>query len=147
MLWASLHLTCLQYLSSLPLTLLEFVINLSNSDFLEAAFTFSEFKCCLQNGFLTLEKYFLATFSGIRVVTPKLLSENVKIALIFKVAQITNQAGKLKKPAGISMKVLQHQNFCEKQQVFNKPAFTNQIMSQQNIPRSPKSLTRLLGSA
>lgn len=146
MLRASLHLTCLQYLSSLPLTLLEFVINLSNSDFLEAAFTFSEFKC-LQNGFLTLEKYFLATFSGIRVVTPKLLSENVKIALIFKVAQITNQAGKLKKPAGISTKILQHQNFSEKQRVFNKPAFTNQIMSQQNIPRSPKSLTRLLGSA
>lgn len=41
--------------ASLPLTLSKFVIHLSNFDFLEEAFTFSEFKCCLQNDFLTLE--------------------------------------------------------------------------------------------
>lgn len=133
--------------ASLPLTLLKFIINLSNSDFLEEAFTFSEFECCLQNGFLTLEKYFLDPFSTIRVVTPQLLGENVKIALVFQIAQITNQDVKLKKPAGISTKVLQHQNFSEKQWFFNKPALKNQIMSQQNIPRSPRILTGLLGSA
>lgn len=114
-----------------------------NSDFLEEAFTFSEFKCCLQNGFLTLEKYFLDIFSGIRVVTPKLLGENFRIALIFQIAQITNQAVKLKKPAGISTKVLQHKNSSEKQCFFNKAALKNQTMSQQNIARSPRSLAWL----
>lgn len=133
--------------AGLPLTLLKFVIHLSNSDFLEEAFTFSEFKCCLQNGFLTPENYFLDTFSGIRVVTPQLLGENVRIAVIFQIGQITNQAVNLKEPAGISTEVLQHQNFSEKQWFFNKPALRNQIMSQQNTPRSPRSLTGLLGSA